>query len=273
MRRTITAGLLAGALALLTATGLGPPEARADSVVVGGAPVPIAENPWVVALASRDRFGGERSGQFCGGAVIAPTKVLTAAHCLAPEVLGSPVALVPDLRVIAGRENLRTGTGVETPVSSVRVNPAYDAGTNAGDYAVITLAQPLPAGYVLPVAGRGDAAYRPGTPAQVFGWGDTTGAGHYASVLHAAQVHVLDDQACERAYPGGPYGRYQADSMVCAGEAAGGRDACQGDSGGPLVAGGRLVGLVSWGSGCGVPGSPGVYTRASAVAGSVAAPR
>lgn len=77
-------------------------------------------------------------------------------------------------------------------------------------------------------------------------------------------VRVLPDSDCARAYPGGTQGAYDASSMLCAGDTAGGRDACQGDSGGPLVARGRLIGLVSWGSGCGSPGSPGVYTRVSA---------
>ncbi|GAA3480496.1 hypothetical protein GCM10018966_050260 [Streptomyces yanii] len=85
--------------------------------------------------------------------------------------------------------------------------------------------------------------------------------------LRSAQVRVLPDSTCERAYPGGRGAAYEASTMLCAGEPHGGHDACQGDSGGPLVAGGRLIGLVSWGNGCGMAGSPGVYTRISAAAG------
>ncbi|WP_249924382.1 S1 family peptidase, partial [Streptomyces alboniger] len=231
-----------------------PVPASADSVIVGGSPVKVSESPWVVALSSRDRFGGTRSGQFCGGVVTGSTTVLTAAHCMSEDVLGAPLDRVTDLKVIAGRGDLGTSEGKEILVSHVKINPEYDAHSNSGDVAALTLAEPLPEGYVLPMAGEGDPAYKPGTQADVYGWGDTTGAGDYARTLHAAQVRVLSDAVCEKAYPGSTDGTYKAKTMLCAGEMLGGRDACQGDSGGPLVAQGRLIGLVSWGSGCGRPG-------------------
>ncbi|MGW0791351.1 S1 family peptidase [Streptomyces sp. NPDC002911] len=241
-----------------------PAPAAADSIIVGGRPVAVADSPWAVALSSRDRFGGTRAGQFCGGVAIAPTRVLTAAHCLREDVLGAAVAEVRDLRIIAGRDELGGPGGQEIPVRSTWVNPGYDPHTNAADLAVLTLARALPENSVIPMAGAGSAAYEPGTAATVYGWGDTTGYGAYASGLRAASVRVLPDSDCSRAYPGGTQGAYEASSMLCAGATEGGRDACQGDSGGPLVARGRLIGLVSWGSGCGSPGSPGVYTRISA---------
>jgi trypsin len=251
-----------------------PGQATADDLVVGGRPVHSMQAPWAVALASRARFGDSRAGQFCGGAVISRTQVLTAAHCLSREVLGVPPEQLRDLRVIAGRSDLRgsEGEGSEVPVRGMRVNPAYSVATNSGDAAVLTLDRPLPESYVIPLAGAGDSAYRPGTPAAVYGWGDTTGLGDYATSLHATRLRVLDDSLCELAYPGPAGVAYRAESMVCAGDRRGGRDACQGDSGGPLVARGRLIGLVSWGSGCGEPDRPGVYTRGSAVTGLVLVP-
>ncbi|MGW0209364.1 serine protease [Streptomyces sp. NPDC003233] len=256
---------LALATVMTAAPLVSAPPVAADSVVVGGFPIDVSQAPWTVALSSRDRFGGTRAGQFCGGVAVARTAVLTAAHCLAEEVLGAPPNRVRDLRVITGRTDLLSDEGREIAVRDAWVNPVYDTGTHAGDFAVLTLAEPLPQRAVIGMAGAGDPAYAPGTQATVSGWGDTTGEGTYAHRLYAARVGVLPDDLCARAYPGGPDGAYRAGSMLCAGDAAGGPDACQGDSGGPLVAGGRLIGLVSWGSGCGRPGRPGVYTRASDV--------
>ncbi|MEU1403787.1 serine protease [Streptomyces sp. NPDC005728] len=268
MRRSVVRALIRPLVLAATLTGIplmGAAPVAADTVVVGGFPIDVSQAPWTVALSSRDRFGGTRAGQFCGGVAVSRTTVLTAAHCMADEVLGAPPNRVRDLEVIAGRTDLLSGEGEEIPVQDVRVNPRYDAASNAGDFAVLTLARPLPQSAVVPTAPAGDPAYGAGTEALVSGWGDTTGDGAYTRRLHAARVRVLADNLCARAYPGGPDGTYRADSMLCAGEVAGGPDACQGDSGGPLVASGRLIGLVSWGSGCGRPGSPGVYTRVSDV--------
>ncbi|WP_432157303.1 serine protease [Streptomyces sp. bgisy153] len=258
--------LVAAALAipLVTAAPAAPTApAASDGIVVGGFPVDVSDSPWTVALSSRDQFGRMRSGQFCGGAVIAPTFVLTAAHCMAEEVLGAPPDRARDLKVIVGRTDLYSSEGREIAVRGVWVNPDYDSRSNAGDFAVLTLAEPVPQASVIRMAPAGDPAYAPGNEATVYGWGDATGTGGYAHSLRAARMHVLPDALCRTAYPGGLSGGYSAATMVCAGERLGGPDACQGDSGGPLVAQGRLIGLVSWGSGCGRAGSPGVYTRVS----------
>jgi secreted trypsin-like serine protease len=260
LARPLVLAAVAAAIPLASAAPV-----AADSIVVGGFPVDVSKAPWTVALSSRDRFGGTRAGQFCGGVAVDRTTVLTAAHCMGEDVLGAPPEQVSDFRVITGRTDLLSAQGKEIALREAWVNPGYDPQSNAGDFAVLTLAEPLPQNAVIAMAGAGDAAYEPGTGATVYGWGDLTGGGDYARSLRAANVHVLADADCGRAYPGGADGTFRADSMLCAGEDWGGRDACQGDSGGPLVARGKLIGLVSWGSGCGRAGRPGVYARVSDV--------
>ncbi|MEU0582696.1 serine protease [Streptomyces sp. NPDC006132] len=263
LARALARSLVLAAAASAVSMGSTAPVA-ADSLVIGGFPVDASESPWTVALSSRDRFGGTRAGQFCGGVAVGRTTVLTAAHCLDEDVLGGPPERVRDLKVIAGRTDLLSDRGgQEIAVRESWVNPAYDGVSNFGDFAVLTLAEPLPAGSVIGMAADGDPAYEVGGTATVYGWGDISGAGEYPGGLRAARVRVLPDALCEDAYPGGADGTYDARSMLCAGETEGGRDACQGDSGGPLVAQGRLIGLVSWGTGCGRAGSPGVYMRVS----------
>ncbi|MFJ3622541.1 S1 family serine peptidase [Streptomyces iakyrus] len=263
LARTLVLPLALAAAVPALSMGVSAPVA-ADSVVIGGFPVEVSQSPWTVALSSRDRFGGTRAGQFCGGAAVGRTTVLTAAHCLDEDFLGAPLERVRDLKVIAGRTDLLSGReGQEIAVRRAWVNPEYDGASNAGDFAVLTLAEPLQGDSVISMAAESDPAYTAGETATVYGWGDTSGTGDYPNGLRAARVRVLSDDLCEEAYPGGMDGTYDATSMLCAGEPEGGRDACQGDSGGPLVAQGRLIGLVSWGTGCGQAGNPGVYMRVS----------
>ncbi len=267
-RRAAVLALLAAVPVPLVALGAAGP-AGAQRRVVGGTAETTADHPWVVALSSRQQFGSGRSGQFCGGALVTPTKVVTAAHCFYDESRGAKVDR-PGLKAVIGRDDMRSSAGREVPVRSVWIHPDYSFTANLNDVAVLTLADPQDSRPVIDLVGQGETEpYAAGTAARVFGWGDTTGHGDYSPTLRGVEVPVIADQTCAQAYPGGQDGKFDARGMVCAGEEKGGKDACQGDSGGPLVVGGRLVGLVSWGTGCAEAAHPGVYTRVASVADAV----
>jgi trypsin len=217
--------------------------AAADVEVVGGERASITTHPWVVYLTD------PKGLQFCGGTLVAPTKVVTAAHCSAGRTAGS-------IRVVAGREDKRSTAGVVSGVSKVWVHPEYVAADRGDDVAVLTLRKSLPY-QPLPLAAAGDAElYAAGASAAVYGWGRVSEQGATSRYLLGATVPLTSDDTC-----GTAYSQYDAVKMVCAGFPAGGVDTCQGDSGGPLVAGGKLIGVTSWGEGCARAGKPGVYTR------------
>ncbi|WP_354645081.1 S1 family peptidase [Kitasatospora camelliae] len=277
MPDTLSALLRHRAVALLALAALPSPlialsaaaPAEAQRRIVGGSNVSTRDHPWMVALGSRQQFGSARSGQFCGGALVSATKVVTAAHCFYDEHTGRRVDR-PGLRAIADRDDLRGREGKEVTVRDVWIDPAYSFRLNSRDVAVLTLAEPLAGRTVIEMPAPGETGpYQPGTPATVFGWGDTRGDGSYSPTLRSVELPIIEDGVCAHAYPGGRESPFDARTMVCAAAEKGGRDACQGDSGGPLVVEGRLVGLVSWGTGCAEAVHPGVYTRMSAVAASV----
>jgi hypothetical protein len=94
--------------------------------------------------------------------------------------------------------------------------------------------------------------------ATTMGWGATYSGGWGSSIL--LEVDVPIDESC------GNIGNQVTNHMVCAGDNNGGEDSCQGDSGGPLIMTNsdgeyELIGIVSWGYGCGDAGYPGVYSR------------
>ncbi|WP_329789588.1 serine protease [Lentzea sp. DG1S-22] len=228
--------------AMLASAGV----AAADVQVVGGERASIAANPWVVHLTD------ERGAQFCGGTIVAPTKVLTAAHC----ALGrSPRSL----RVVAGREDKQDReSGVSVVPESIWVHRQYVSADQGEDVAVLTLPRALPY-QPLPFAEETDGAlYRPGTPLRALGWGRTSENGRTSRFLMQATVPVLPDDFCVNTYP-----QFVQTDMFCAGYEGGKVDTCQGDSGGPIVVEGKLVGVTSWGEGCARRNKPGVYVRIS----------
>jgi secreted trypsin-like serine protease len=246
-------GVAAAALTTLgvTATVSTAEPSDVQPMIIGGEETTIEENPFVVALTTPDGF------QFCGGTIVAPTKVLTAAHCTE----GSKPS---DIRVVAGRTTLSAGGGATADVTDVWIHPDWNSTALTNDASVLTLGAPLTE-TPLALASKSDTdLYTEGANSTVLGWG-VTESGSTSDTLRKVEVPITSDDTCATSYPND----FDAASMVCAGLQEGGKDSCQGDSGGPLVgtaADGtrKLIGIVSWGQGCAEPDFYGVYGRVSA---------
>lgn len=238
-------------VAATVSTAYAEPSSGVQPMIIGGEETTVEENPFVVALTTPDGF------QFCGGTIVAPTKVLTAAHCTE----GSSPA---DIRVVAGRTTLSAGGGTTAGVTDIWLHPDWSSSATTNDASVLTLDTSLTEAPLALASASDTDLYAAGANSTVLGWG-VTESGSTSDTLRKVGVPVTADDACAESYGDD----FDAASMVCAGLAEGGKDSCQGDSGGPLVgvaADGtrKLIGIVSWGQGCAEPKFYGVYGRVSA---------
>jgi len=234
----------------------------APATVLNGADVPEGQYPWMVGVAQAVIADGY-TAQFCGGTLIAPTWVLTAAHCTF-DLQNAPFTPA-DLDIIVGRNQLSSNTGERIRVDQIIRHPAFQLATLHADIALLHLSQPstiTPLVLSLAPAATAQSA----ATATLIGWG-VTAAGSGADRLQEAQVPLVVQDACRRYYSS--YGVTILATMLCAGDITGNIDACVGDSGGPLLVWQaeserwQQIGIVSWGAACGTPGAYGVYTNLS----------
>jgi len=222
------------------------------SMIVGGEVAEVNRYPYMVALLDcKDK-------QFCGGSLIAPDWVLSAAHCK---------GLVTHVNI--GRHDLKgEGETFETiEIDFERKHPFYvDLLSMNFDFLLIKLKEPSSYTPIKLDTGFGGLTW--GTPVTVIGYGllvpdslITNPVG--TSILHEVEVNIVPNNLCRLSY--GPFDI--TSQMVCARGLF--KDSCQGDSGGPLIIKGESpeedvqVGIVSWGQGCANPLFPGVYARVS----------
>lgn len=210
--------------------------------IVGGQQTRIDQLPYLVYLRQRGSF-------ICGGSLISPSCVLSAAHCVY-------AAQPKDYTVHAGASRLDEVAAVVRAVAAFHISPQYVPTNFDMDVAILQLTEQVPLGRISTIA----TCHSP--PAanayvRISGWGVThEGAPDPAAQVRSTLVRVLSHSECQLAYAGQAQ---LSDSMLCA-AIRGLRDSCSGDSGGPLVYRGQLCGIVSWGFGCARVAYPGVYT-------------
>ncbi|XP_054855340.1 kallikrein-14-like [Eublepharis macularius] len=239
--------LLIFGLLLMTSAVFAQPGNR----IIGGYDCGERSRPYQAALV----FG--RKGKwniYCGGSLIHPCWVLTAAHC--KPKLGMKVCL--------GKQNLKKIEDTEQclGIAEAKPHPDYKRSNNNKDYMLLRLkpcARLTEAVKTIPLPSKCPAD---NTPCTVSGWGTIRSPqAMLPDTLQCADVSTVPNQNCNKAYRGAitPF-------MMCAGVPQGGIDSCQGDSGGPLVCDGKVEGVVSWGTYvCAQKGNPGVYAKVCCV--------
>ncbi|XP_052223894.1 serine protease 1-like [Dreissena polymorpha] len=229
--------------------------------IAGGKNAEKGFYPWHAGVRKRSR----RSSHVCGGIILNDRWILSAAHCFWN-------IFKDDIIVYTGDHDLLEKDTFEEQFELEHLIKHPNYTDPSFDFDIALMKVKLNNGYGIQFndevqpACLPDASmyYETGLTCHISGWGQTSFRGSKdQTVLRAAEVRLIDDDDCKIAY-----GTRITPNMVCAGYMEGGIDTCFGDRGGPLVCSVEdlyyVMGVISWGRGCALPGYPTVYAKVAA---------
>ncbi|XP_074783272.1 cathepsin G-like [Athene noctua] len=221
--------LLASAFLLLPWAGAGR--------IIGGWEAKPHSRPYMAYLSIRSASGNNQ----CGGFLIRPDAVLSAAHCVAGK-------MKVNITVTLGAHNISKEelSQQKFHVDHWVIHPNYSEDTHANDIMLLKLKPKAKltkeVNYIL--LPSDNERVGPGTTCEVAGWGRTsqTRANSSVHVLMEVNLKVQSNEVCEEYFES-----YVHQSMLCVGDDYGKKSTWRGDSGGPLVCNGKAHGIVSYG--------------------------
>uniref|UniRef100_A0A452RCE1 Transmembrane serine protease 12 n=1 Tax=Ursus americanus TaxID=9643 RepID=A0A452RCE1_URSAM len=230
-------------------------DALEGSRIIGGTTAQTGAWPWVVSLQIQS---GKILAHICGGSLVKNKWVLTAAHC------------TKDTRYVFRTQLLFYSLGgyfesKKIKVKAIIIHPDFNLETYVNDIALFHLRKAVKYNdYIQPICLPFDVFQKldQNTKCFISGWGRTEEGGNVTDVLQEAKVHYISRKMCDSEQS---YGNMIPNTSFCAGDEDGIFDTCRGDSGGPLMCylpehkRFFVMGITSYGYGCGRKNFPGVY--------------
>ncbi|RZC42926.1 Trypsin domain containing protein, partial [Asbolus verrucosus] len=173
--------------------------------IIHGTVVDISDFPYQVALVSHRNH---RKRIICGGAIVRPKIIFTAAHC---THVGEEER--EDLSVLVGANYVNDPEGRFHKIDSIMRHPGFSSHDFDNDFSVITLKKPVEYSYRVQDIAISKMEQLGGAPGMVSGWG-LTEFGAPSTYLRAIKVRVENWPKCQNSFPGFFHPRITK-NMIC----------------------------------------------------------